>query len=189
MNKKMIFNINSEFDLIKKPAWLDDFRAKYDKPYRYHVTFKTNAYLSDTNFENLKNELSDIAKRYQKIKVIFNKLFISITSKGGCIMIKADRNNKLSKLQKEISEKFSKYGKHTRIEYKKFEKNFNPHITIARRLSPELLNNAKNELLKDLACEALIEEIILTVVKKDSFDEWSNPQNKSFYKLGVNAQK
>lgn len=183
-----IFHIGSEFTLIKKPRWLDKFRLKYDEPYRYHVTFKTSTYFQEDDFENLKKELSNIAKKYRAVKVIFNKLFINRTSKGGCIMIKAERNKDLLKLQKEITKKSSKYGKHITKEYKKFEDDFKPHITIGRHLTSEQLENARKELKKDLRCEALIEELVLTTANTDLFSELNDPRNKLHYKL-LNSRK
>jgi len=183
MNDKKIFHISSDFDLIKKPVWLDNFRQKYDKPYRYHITLKTSTYFDDKNFENLKADMENIAKKYGKIPIVFDELFINHSLKGGCIMIKAKSNEELTGFQKEISNKFSKYGAHTTDEYEKFERNFEPHITIARHLTPEQLENAKHELKKDLFCEALIETLSLTTVKNDLFEEWSNPQNRLHYKL------
>jgi len=179
----MIFNIVAEFDLIKKPSWIDAFRLKYDEPYRYHISFKTLTYFNEKKLENLKNELKIIANAYSSIGVIFNELYINITSKGGCIMIKAKSNKKLFKLQDEISNRFSKFGKHISEEYKKFEKNFNPHITIGRHLTAEQLKRAKNDLRNDLFVEALVDNLVLSVAKEDTFEEWFNPKNKLSFKL------
>lgn len=180
---KMIFNIVAEFDLTKKPLWLDAFRLKYDKPYRYHISFKTLTYFDEANLENLKNELEVIANTHSDIKVIFNELHINSTSKGGCIMIRAEHNKKLLELQNEISNKFSKFGKHISEEYENFERNFDPHITIARHLTANQFEKAKKDFKKDLFSEAIIDNLVLGVSKKDTFEEWSDPKNKSFYKF------
>lgn len=187
MKNRKIFQIAAEFDLNKKPDWLDSFRLKYDQPYSYHITLKTSTYFDRNGFRNLKDELSDMARKYTQFKVIFNKLFISSSSGGGCIMIKAKNNNILLKLQNEIAEKFSKYGEHIAKEYKIFENNFKPHITIARHLAQEQLRSAKGELKKDLFCEALVKELVLTTVKNDLFEEWSDPENRFRCKLNLTA--
>lgn len=183
MSQPNIFNIVAEFNLNKKPDWLDGFRKKYDKPYRYHITLKTCTFFDNNKFENLKNDLESITKKYNSIQIIFNELFMGHTSTGECIMIKADKNKKLFKLQKEIANKFSNYGEHVSEEYKKFESNFEPHITIARHLTCEQYERAKNELIKDLYCKALIKEIVLTVARENTFEEWSKPENKLSYFL------
>lgn len=183
MSKKKIFSISSDFQLIKKPDWLDDFRKKYDQPYSYHVTLKTSTCFDHICVENLKGDLDAIAKKYHTIPVKFNELFISSAPKGKCIMIKAQKNKVLIKLQKEIVKKFSEYGSHITKEDERFEKNFVPHITIARHLSLEQLKIAKTELKKDLFCEALIKELVLTTVKNNRFEESCNPLNKAYFKL------
>ena len=95
----------------------------------------------------------------------------------------SEKNQVLIKLQKEIVKKFSGYGSHITKQDERFEKNFVPHITIARHLSLEQLNIAKTELKKDLFCEALIEELVLTTVQNNLFEESSNPLNKTYFKL------
>lgn len=183
MNSGNFFQISADFDLKIKPIWLDDFRLKYDPSYDYHITFKTTTNFKSEDFENLNTELKTISNNYRPFIVIFNELFISSASLGWYIMIKAKYNQKLFNLQKEIAERLSKYGNHTTKEQEGFEKSFNPHITIARHLTLEQLKKAKSELKKDLICEALIDSLTLTTVKKDIFEEWSNPTNRIFYKL------
>ena len=179
----MIYNIVAEFDLIKKPKWIDAFRLKYDKPYRYHISFKTLTYFDEANLENLKNELEIIVNTHSNIKVIFNELHINPTSKGGCIMIRAEHNSKLIELQNEISNKFSKFGKNISKQYNSFERNFDPHITIARHLTVDQLENAKKDLKKDLFSKTIMNNLVFGVAKKDTFEEWSDPKNKSFFKF------
>lgn len=181
MSNRKMFNIVAELKLMDKPNWLDSFRKKYDKPYHYHITLKTCTYFNENELENLKFTLKDILKIFNPIKITFNKVFIRQASKGGCIMIEADKNEKLISLQKNISEKFSKYGKHISKEHRTYEVNFNPHITIARHLSQEQLIDAKNELKENTHCKAKIKELVLTVANHDSFDEWSNSNNKTYF--------
>ncbi|MDA2936218.1 2'-5' RNA ligase family protein [Patescibacteria group bacterium AH-259-L05] len=183
MSNGNFFNIRADFDLNVKPPWLDDFRSKYDLPHDYHITFKTTTKFKSEDFENLNTELKIISKSHRPFIVVFDELFISSTSSGWCMMIKAQYNQELFDLQKEVAEKFSKYGDHTTKERESFEKNFDPHVTIARHLTPEQLRKAKRELKKDLMCEALINSLTLATVKEDTFEEWSNPANRIFYKL------
>lgn len=183
MKNKKIFNIVTEFSLVKKPTWLDSFRKKYDKPYPYHITLKTCTYFNPNKLRNLKQDLSNISRSFKEIRVVFNKLSIKHTSNGGCIMIKAKRNIELSKLKNEISYIFSKYGRHIAKEYQNFEAKFEPHITIARNLTEEQLKNAKRELKTNLNCEAIIKELVLSKAEENTFEEWSNQNNKVRYTL------
>ena len=178
MNYKKIFNIAVELDLIQKPNWLDDFRVKYDKPYPDHITLKTNTFFDSDDFENLKKDFVDIAQKYKTINVIFDELYMGLGTKGECIMIKAQINKDLLDLQKEMSDKFSKYGQHITPLHEKFEKDFQPHLTIARQLTTEQLENAKKDLKPDLFCTALVKDLVLTAVENDRFEEWVNVKNK-----------
>ena len=180
---RKMFNIVADFKLNVKPNWLDDFRRKYDKPYQYHITLKTSTYFDENRFEDLKFSLNEILKLFNPIEITFNQVFTGQTSKGGCIMIKACKNNNLIALQRKISDKLSEYGEHITKEYKQYEKSFNPHITIARQLSPERFIQASSEIEENTQCKAIIEEVVLTVAKNDSFDEWSNSSNKTHFYL------
>lgn len=174
------FEISADFDLKVKPAWLKGFRQKYDLPYNYHNTFKTTTNFKSKDLPNLKTELKNLANNHQSFLVIFNKLSIKLASSGWCIMIQAKPNKKLATLQKEISAKFSKYGKHITKERESFEKNFHPHITIARHLTPEKLKKAKNELKKNLLCEASVDSLTLYQLKNGT------SQKVKTYKFSIN---
>ncbi|MDD5731949.1 MAG: 2'-5' RNA ligase family protein [Patescibacteria group bacterium] len=183
MNNQNFFQISADFDLKSKPEWIDSFRLKYDLPYDYHITFKTTTNFNDEDFENLNIGLKEVLEKYKPFVVIFDELFIAPAPSGWCIMIKAKHNEDLFKLQKEIVERFSKFGTHPSKQKEEFEKNFDPHITIARHLSDEQLEQAKGELKDDLTCEALIDSTTLTTTKGDTFEEWSKPENRKFYKF------
>lgn len=175
---KKLFNITAEFDLTKKPDWLDGFRAKYDKPYRYHVTFKTNTFLESNNFDQLKADLKEIAQKHNKVKVTFDTLFTNVSPRGHCIMIRAKESKELTDLQKEISARFARYGSHINKQYKEFEENFTPHLTIGRHLTKDQLQKALKEVGRNLFCETLISELILTTVTEDDFSQWVDEGNK-----------
>lgn len=180
----MLFSIQTEFDLSRKPAWLDDFRLKYDDPYRYHVTLKNLTIFDGRNLDSLKTDLLALAADFKPIEVSFSELSVNTTSKGGCIMILAEENSKLKDIQKIISNTFSKYGISASREVEKFDSYFMPHITIGRHLTPENFEIAKKELsTKDLSCSAIIDECVLTIVKEDTVKEKTDPKNKFFFKF------
>lgn len=181
--KKSIFHIGSEFRLIIKPKWLDAFRKKYDKPYPYHVTFKTSTFFDFADLEDLKKELREIAGKYSKTELKFNKLAIRPTSTGWCIMIMAQNNAYLKKLQKKLALKFAKFGHHIDKEHERHEVKFKPHITIARDLSNSRVKDAKKELGANLVCTAAINNLVLTTIKNDGIKEKLNPKNKYSLRL------
>lgn len=175
---KKIFNIMAEFDLDKKPDWLEDFRAKYDKPYKYHIVLKYATEFDDADVENIKSELLELSKKYSKMKIVFDKLLIQ-----GSIMIMARENKELVQLQKEIVKKFSKYGKSIKEKYAEFDLDFEPHITIGRSLSDKELDLATKDLGNDFLCDALIDKISLTIIDEDFFEQWNDPNRKTLYVL------
>jgi 2'-5' RNA ligase len=183
MSYKNIFNITAQFSLNKKPKWLDNFREKYDKPYRYHLTFKTNTYFDPKYLREIKKELRGIAKKHKINKVVFNKLSVRNTSKGWCIMIMAEKNNELLKIQKDISSNLKKYGKNISKEKERYENNFKPHITIARNLNSKQLKSAKKDLKEDILCKTIIRKLVLTTVNDDTSEQWNKFENRINYKL------
>lgn len=179
----MILVVVCDFKLNKKPKWLDDYRKRWDKPYSYHVTLKNPTYYLPKDLSKIKKDLKEISKRFDQFKVKFNKLYIGLASRGYCVMIKAEKKKELLKLQKDISKTLSKYGLLIKPLYSKFEKNFKPHITIARYLTKEQLNEAKKELKKNLNCETIIDKFTLKTVNKDSFEDWNSFSKKTNYTL------
>jgi 2'-5' RNA ligase len=177
----MILVVVCDFKLNKKPKWLDNYRKKWDKPYSYHVTLKNPTNFSIKDIDKIKKDLKEISQKYNSFKVKFNKLYIGLASRGYCVMIKAEKNKELLKLQKDISKTLSKYGVPIKPLYSKFEKNFKPHITIARYLTKEQLKLAKTELKKNLNCETIIDKFTLKTVNKDSFEDWNSFSKKTNY--------
>lgn len=182
MNKH-IFTIVTELNLTKKPKWLDTFRAKYDDPFLYHITLKTKTYFKQDDLKKMKSGLRRITERYEPISMVFNIPLVRPTSKGWCIMIKAKKNISLIKLQKEISKMFRAYGGHLSREYARYERKFEPHLTIGRHLTDNQLERTKRALQKNLRCETTITELVLTTVTSDTFNEYRKSRNKTHYKL------
>lgn len=178
------FSVTLDFELKVKPYWLDKFRKKYDDPVPYHITLKQKTYLKNGEVEDIEKELNDIALNYSQIKIIFNDMFINQTPKGHVIMLRASHNHMLLELQGNISKQLSKYGEIIKSYTKDFEANFDPHITIARHLTQGNVNKAKLEIVGDIKCTALVEEIVLNVASSDinSFD-FVNPKYKTKFKL------
>ena len=178
------FNVTSVLKITKKPKWIDGFRKKYDKPYAFHLTFKTITKLKDEDVSRLKKEVAELAKQFNPQTLKFDGLDLNFKSVfGGSIMIMAKPNKEIARMQKIISKNLSAFGEHYLAHYQKFEKNFKPHLTIARRLSKEQMTKAKKELQKDLYCTAKIDSLQLTIVAKTEFSHYNDPRNKTFYKL------
>lgn len=178
-----LFQISADFNLTVKPDWLDAFRHKYDLPYDFHVTLKTTTCFNPTDEEEIKQTAKQISEKQEPLEVIFEKLYISQAPSGWCIMIEAKPNDELIKLQKIISDSFSKYGEHASEDKRRFEKEFRPHITIARHLTKDELKQAQSELGTDLHCKSLINNLSLYIADEDNFSQWSKPENRFVYKF------
>lgn len=182
MSKK-IFSITIEMDLVVKPDWLEDFRKKYDHPYNYHISLKTKTYFDDKDLAEIKNKIESVVNETPVIKINFDRIYSNLSTKGWCIMIEAEGNEQLKNFQKYISEEFAKYGEHVDVNSAKYEKEFHPHITIARKLDEETLEKAKQELGEDTHCEGVIKDLVLAVVDEDLSNNWSDEKNRTVYKL------
>jgi len=178
------FFITLDFDLDKEPKWIKNFRKKYDEPFQYHITLKTATSVNEKDIDSLKSDLEKIVRKFKKIKVDFDKLYINErAANGACIMILAKKNKVLFDLQKEISQKLSKYGKHYLLEYEKYEKDFLLHITIGRGLDKDRFKKAKNDLGNDFKCSATVDEVVLSMVDEIEPRDLIDKKNKIIYKL------
>ncbi len=183
------FHISAEFDLLDKPAWLDEFRRRYDVAYAYHVTLKNPTEIKDDDVAQMKQDLETIIGQAgieeEPVEVVFDQLKFNCTSSSWCIMVMSEGNERLTKLQLVIRETLSKYGANSKPEYESFEKNFDPHLTIGRHLNEKRFEQAKRSLDGPIELKGVLERITLTVVDEQGDDNWTNNDNKAFYRLSA----
>lgn len=158
-----------EVELVEKPDWLDEFRRKFDKDYPYHLTLKNQTYLEDADVDEIEKILDDVAHRYGSFVLQFEELAANHTEKGGVIMIRAERDETLMQLQQEVREELAGFGVHKKDYYAVFERNFVPHLTIARHLDEFQMEQALAELPNIVLCIGKIESMVLEIV--DEVDE------------------
>ena len=176
-----IFAVYARLNFIKKPEWLDAFRIKYGYPYTYHVTLKQPSYIQEEEIANVKNILAELFSELKfpghKIDIVFDKLVIDTP-----IMIAATGKGDIATLQKEILSALDSYdNSFVKPESWEWEKDFKPHITITDDLEAEKLDQAKVDLGEDVRCEAVIQEIVLTIAQDMTSAESS--KDKTVYKL------
>jgi 2'-5' RNA ligase len=181
-----IFVVTADIELTSKPGWLDDFRSRYDKPYPYHITLKQPCFVNDNQVGEIKDRLATLFSKdqaSQKINLKFDELKISTDAPGGiCIMINSS-DDTVHELQKNVVDILSQFTNYYKPEYQTYEKQFQPHITIARDLDSQKLQEASKELEQDYACEGKIGKIILTVVDNFGPEEANDPTNQTIYNL------
>lgn len=182
-----IFAVYARVELIKKPDWLDDFRARYDEPVEYHVTLKQPVFIEEDKVQDVKNKLekffSSLEIYNHEILLTFDSLQISLYTPDICIMINASNIDEILKLQRDILSTLKEYNQYCEIKRKAYEENFKPHITIAQKLDEQKYLNAKKELEQDYTCKGIIKEIVLAVVNNPTPEEGGDPKNQTIYKL------
>ena len=180
-----IFAVYTNVTLTQKPDWLDDFRSRYDEPYPYHVTLKMPCDIKEAQVSEIKNLLSKLfSKPGNSIELTFNSLRIDDeTSDDVCIMIDAEKNDKIIQLQKDVLRTLSKYNQYHKEKYQEYEKDFKPHITIARNLDEHSYAMASTELKQDFRCKGIITEVVLGIVDNLNATEANNPKNQTIYSI------
>lgn len=183
-----IFVVTANVELTHKPTWLDDFRQRYDKPYHYHITLKQPCFVDNDKIDDIKTKLKSLfsdSTLKQKIDMNFDELKVSKDAPGGiCIMLNAT-NQQVRKLQNEVVDTLSLYKNYYKTKYEEYEKQFEPHITIARDLNDEAFTAAQKELQGNISCKAVIDKIILTVVNNFGPEEANDPKNQTTYNLNT----
>ncbi len=181
-----IFVVTANVQLTDKPKWLDDFRLRYDKPYHFHITLKQPSFIELNQIEEVKNKLATLFltdNPFRMINLKFDKLKISTDAPGGiCIMINSEDEN-VQILQKKVVDVLSQFVNYYKPKYQIYEKQFEPHITIARDLDEARFAEASKELEQSYIFEAKIDKIILTVVDNFNPEEANNPNNQTIYML------
>lgn len=181
------FHISAEFDLTRKPVWLEDFRDKYDSSYAYHVTLKNPTEIKEEDVEKLHEELAELIEKCKLkgrgLEIDFEKLMFGGTSKGRAIMIRAEKDERLFEFQESLSRKLGQFGKNTNDDHTRFEKNFEPHITIGRHLNEQQFEEAKKDLGKDTKITGNLARITLTVVDEPIEKNWINLDNKTYFTI------
>lgn len=175
-----VFSIQSECEFLKKPLWFDDFRKRYDEPSSPHITLKTNTFCKDADTSALLDIGREIAQEQTIFTVLFNHFSSGRTKRGFLFFLCSDHDGELRGLQKTLVRSFSRFGENTQQEYAFFERNFKPHITIARHLLPSQHQSAGIELLNgDVSCIVRLSSFTITIMKKESFECWNDSKNRT----------
>lgn len=180
-----IFAIFSNLNLIKKPVWFDEFRKKYDKPYKLHITLRSPCFVDDSNIDGLKEDISNIFStikiKNHKLVIYFNQI-VEIKGEKLTIMLKANCPE-LIKIQRKLFESLRGYSKFVKDKYRIYGEKFEPHITIGRDIEPEEYGNVLQYLKNDFELSGEITELVFVIVKEDTPKESKNPLNQVVYKL------
>lgn len=189
-----IFAIYGRVNFVKKPTWLDGFCKRYNQPYDYHITLTQCRFISDTDVSKLKEKVDKffappaggLSIPNHKIEVDFSIPIIDdegVEKDEACIMINAKNNNQLIQLQKNLVKLMVDYPNYYKSELEEYERNFQPHITVAMDLNKIRFDQAKKDFKEDFKCIGTIDEVILSIVKEITPDESKNKDNLRVYRL------
>lgn len=177
------FHLSLGFRIKDRPKWLEEFRKEYDKPYPYHVTLKNETELKEGDIQALKKKVAEILKGYNSkdLDLVFDRVNVNETSKGHCIMVAACDGGQVKKLQAEIVSKLNVFGDISSEDHKRFEENFDPHITIARHLTDRQLLQAEKDLPNKVRFEIEPEKLVLSIVNEPVIEERLKEKNRSYF--------
>lgn len=187
---KKIFAIYTRVNLIKKPTWLDDFCKKYNQPYDYHITLVQCRFIDEVEIPKLKEKVDEffngLSISDHKIEVDFSIPVIDdggVEKGEGCIMINAVKNDQLINLQKNLVKLIVNYKDFYKPKLEEYERNFEPHITVAMDLDKEQFESAIKDFRSDFQCIGIVDEVVLSIVNEISPEESKNINNLTLYKL------
>lgn len=182
------FALYFRLELKQRPFWFDEFRIKYDEPYDLHVTLIQPRYIEESEQGLLKfklnkflreNKLSDEEKY-----LIFDNFVCEkeLDGKYTCMLMAQD-NSGLINFQKQLREDLKIFNEYVDRITKEYEINFRPHITIGRNINKKNLEEAKSYFKSGYTTGALINELVLPIVKSNNIEEAQDPNNLTIYKL------
>jgi 2'-5' RNA ligase len=174
----------AKINLIKKPDCLDSYRKKYNNLYEHHVTLKQPCFIDDTEMPDISSIVSKVFSEFafpnHKIDVEFEEVVADREDKS--IMLLAEKNELLMKLQYKIKTALGEYSNYCEPETQEYETNFKPHLTITGEVG-EKFDEALKDVGKDTRCVGEITEIILSCVEENTIKEAKDPKNLAVYKL------
>ena len=147
MKRKLVFAIAADVSLEYNPDWLDSFRAKYDKPFPYHITLKQPTIASAHQINSVVRILTSLSNSTQIPNHEFRLTFshISTDAADGSIIIWCKEDRLFSSFQKKLIERLKIYNNFVETAGADWENHFKPHLTIAHDLNALQLQTASQD--------------------------------------------
>lgn len=183
-----IFAVTADVELSRKPEWFDAFRAEYDEPYPLHVTLKQPSLVEDGDVEGLKKEVADFFAMLEKaetpLRVRFDRMSVSVRSREDiCVMLDATESGALPDLHAGIMAKLGTRYSYRKEEYRRYEEDFHPHVTIARDLTEKDYGGAAKVWTPDFDCEGIVKSCTLVIVPELNAEEANKAENRTTFIL------
>lgn len=179
-----IVSVYAHIKLLQKPGWLENFRKKYNNPFDYHVTLKQMFFVNESELADIHHRLRDLFRTRpvpgHSITLTFDTL--RADKDDGSILIMAQANDEILRLQKMVISKLSDYTRYYSAELKQYENHFEPHLTIAFDLG-DRFDSALSDIHHDIECVGEVKKILLSCVNEISLKETTNPKNLTVFRL------
>ncbi|MDO8336181.1 MAG: 2'-5' RNA ligase family protein, partial [Candidatus Saccharibacteria bacterium] len=157
-----IFAVTAELELVET-TWLAAFRAKYDEPYRPHITLKQPCFIEEHAVPVIKSLFDDFVGTLTISDYQIPVLFDNLVHGEFTIMLDATKHEQLDQLQVGVLQVLSGYRNFVKPKYEGYEADFHPHLTIARNLDEATRKQAVQEMPADYSIKGSIREITLGI--------------------------
>lgn len=187
------FAIYGAVELVDPPSWLADFRARYDKPYPLHLTFKQPCWIDEAELPALKQTVKRTVKQLPLSADTFHVRFSSLlfhppeAADDGYIMLRAEDRPELHRIQRSFVASVAQYRNYTKPELAGYEAHFEPHITIGRNLDTSIYKQALASIPSDFDIQGIIPAIVLAVMPEDTSFLASDPVNRTVFPISPSA--
>lgn len=184
MIEKKIFAVYGRFEFVCEPVWLKAFCEKHNYQYEYHVTLKQSCFIREEQFYEIKDTIHRVLHDFKlpSAHIDLELEGLRYDEPDGCIMLMAKENQDLNALQRNLVSALSKFGEYVSPELESYEKNFEPHITIALELGDRTAQVAST-IPQDVSSFGVINEIVLSCVSNITPQEANALANNTRFRL------
>jgi len=190
---KQTYAVYCRINLTPEPKWLLSFRAKYDKPYDFHLTLKQTAYIDEDQLTTIKQRVAKIVAAYASLEKLptlhFDKLVLDeyddYDHLGWIYLFSNQRSSVVDELQYSIRTALTEFSDYVNPASDEYEHDFKPHITIGRELNSRRYGLAVKELPPDLVCDGEISEVVVTYNVEEDGNEINRLVNNTVYEFPI----
>ncbi len=183
-----IFAIFAAVELDADSQWVIRYRAQLNDPYELHVTLAQPAFLDELDFPAVKalvqQRLACFTVPGGVIALAFTEpmLHKPTDQEEGYIMLRAEASA-LNELQRVLIADLAAYRNYTEPESAEYETIFEPHLTLARKLTTETYGQALASLPTSPQAYATCREIVLVSIPAETPEAPLAPQDRIAFPL------
>lgn len=168
-------------NITVKPGWFDDVRSKFSSNNILHITLLQPRYFKEDEITSLRRQIESVIKNHtftnidKELNFSSRRIEIDLNDKY-ILMAFIERNTKIESLQKALVSELSKYNQYCDESTIDYERNFNPHLTIADQI--ELDEEERKRFAQEpFTLKGVIQDLVFAVVNDQTVSEIENPDN------------